>query len=217
MNEQKKTARVAGLLYLAFIVLGMFSVMYVDEALAVTGDAAATIENSRANLPLYRVGLAAFIAGYVCFVFIAIALRKLFKSVNNGMTIIMITFVLAGTAIVVAGKLAQLYAVVSSSDALMAFYSNCDTAATIFWGLWLLPLGLLIMKSNLIPKAIGGSLLAAGASNLIHFALTVISPVVLTAAEPALYAIGMIGEFAFVAWLLIKGVKTASGSGEMSQ
>ncbi|MCL2679316.1 MAG: DUF4386 domain-containing protein [Dehalococcoidia bacterium] len=207
MINNKKTARIAGLWYLAFILLGVFSIMFVDDTLSVAGDAAATIANIRANGVLFCFGTVAYIAGYVCFILTANTLGKLFKSTDSRLTLMMRIFVFVGTAIVLVCKLVQLIAVITNAENLMAIYENGNAVAVIFWGLWLLPLGLLILKSNLIPKIIGILLLGACVGNLIDFTIYFFAPNTPEAVLNVCYIVGMLGEFGLVLWLLIKGVK----------
>ena len=42
-------------------------------------------------------------------------------------------------------------------------YHEGNAVAQIFWGLWLLPLGYLLIKSGFVPRALGWLLLAGGA------------------------------------------------------
>ena len=71
MINNKKSARIAGIWYLAFILLGAFAIMFVDDTLTVTGDAAATIANIRSNSVLFCFGTVAYFAGFVCFILTA--------------------------------------------------------------------------------------------------------------------------------------------------
>jgi hypothetical protein len=219
----KKTARIAGLWYFAFILLGAFAIMFVDEKLSVVDDTAATIENFRANGVLFGFGLVAYIAGFVCFVLSVSALCKIFKSVDNRLTRLMMALVLTGAAIALICKLAQAVAVVipaiepqsNTAETLLSFYTNGGMANEIFYGLWLLPLGLLILKSDLIPKVIGILLLVTCVCHLLDFGIFFFAPSVSAMVQPILYA-GEIGEFVLVLWLLIKGVKTREQRGTIS-
>ncbi|MCL2817847.1 MAG: DUF4386 domain-containing protein, partial [Clostridiales bacterium] len=96
-------------------------------------------------------------------------------------------------------------------EKLLTFYETGTAAAVIFWGLWLLPLGLLILKSNLIHKIIGFLLLGACVANLVDFAIHFIAPNTPEIVLNLCYIIGMLGEFGLVLWLLIKGVKPDNG------
>jgi hypothetical protein len=73
--------------------------------------------------------------------------------------------------------------------------------ASIFWGLWLFPMGYLVFKSGYIPKILGVLLIIGGFGYLIDFVTFILFP-----------SIGVIstftgmGEILFGLWLLIKGV-----------
>ena len=114
-------------------------------------------------------------------------------------------------AVALACKIAQIIAVAASDEKLLVLYETGTAAAVIFWGLWLLPLGLLILKSTLIPKAIGILLLGACAANLADFTIHFFVPITPEAVLNVCYIIGMLGEFGLVLWLLIKGVNADKG------
>jgi hypothetical protein len=57
MHGTKKTARVAGLLYLLVAITGAFSAFYVPHTLIVRGNAAATAANILASEMLFRSGI----------------------------------------------------------------------------------------------------------------------------------------------------------------
>ena len=222
MKNYKKIARIAGAWYLAFIFLGAFSVMFIDDSLTVVGDASATIKNLRTNQTLFLFGIIAYIAGYVCFIFVANNLSKLFNQSNsytpitpddrlsvppyNRLIILMKIFVYSGVALALACKVSQVIAAIFSNIKYLVFYETGSVAASIFWGLWLFPLGLLIFKSGLMPKTIGALLLGACAANLVEFLLLFIAPNTPEAILTVCYIVGMKGEFSLVLWLLIKGV-----------
>ena len=207
MNDKKKTARIAGVWYLAFIILGAFSIMFVDNNLTISGDAAATLENLRANTTLFIFGIIAYIAGYVCFIFVVNNLGKLFKPINNRLTMFMRITVYTGVAFALACKVVQIIAVTASNEKFLTFYETGTAAAVIFWGLWLLPLGLLTLKSNLIPKILGVLLFGVCAANLADLSIHFLAPNTPETALNVCYIIEMLGEFGLVLWLLFKGVK----------
>ena len=84
---------------------------------------------------------------------------------------------------------------------------NADLLANeIFWGLWLLPLGLLVYRSRFLPRFLGVWLVLAGCSwvalSLTAILLPEYESMVDRYSQPA-----VIGEIAFMLWLLIKGGK----------
>lgn len=76
----------------------------------------------------------------------------------------------------------------------------------IFWGLWLFPFGVLVMRSRFLPRILGVLLIANCfayvAAILISLLLPSYANVVFRAILPAL-----LGELWIMLWLLIKGVK----------
>jgi len=81
------------------------------------------------------------------------------------------------------------------------------TIAQIFYGTWLLPLGLLVYRSGFLPKWLGILLMADCAGCLIWFFQFFLLPGYEIITYPGL-AISFIAEFSLSLWLLIKGVNT---------
>jgi hypothetical protein len=79
-------------------------------------------------------------------------------------------------------------------------------AVEIFWGLWLLPLGSLILRSQYLPRAIGVLLLIAGAAYIFHSILSLVWPELrLLAYERITILARAAGEFPVMLWLLLRG------------
>lgn len=57
VNSLKKTARLAGLLYLIWVITGIYGMMYISPQIIVKGDAAATAKNVLTNEYLFRTGI----------------------------------------------------------------------------------------------------------------------------------------------------------------
>ena len=74
----------------------------------------------------------------------------------------------------------------------------------IFWGLWLVPLGLLVFSSRFLPKLLGPLLVIAGVGYLSDSATQL-----LFQGLPTISQFTFIGELLFPLWLLIKGVNVA--------
>ncbi|MCL2023737.1 MAG: DUF4386 domain-containing protein [Oscillospiraceae bacterium] len=209
LNENKKYARLAGLFWFIFGIFGMLSYMVADAKLLIADDAAATISNINSNMGLFIFGILAFIIGYGIFILLAGFLRKLFKSVDNKLTTIMMSLVIAGTAIVLAGKSLEIFALnatVEDAACLFKLRASIEMAGELFWGLWLFPLVLLIFKSDFIHKWVGWLLAVAAFVHLLWFAAYVFIPSFVSTVE-MIAAIAMPCEFIPAGYLLIKGVK----------
>ena len=83
MNSTKKTARIAGLLYLVNGVTGFFGIIYVPSRLIVSGNAAATANNILASERLFRLGIVSELICAAEFVFLLWVLYRLLSAVNK--------------------------------------------------------------------------------------------------------------------------------------
>ena len=90
--NQKKTARIAGVLYLVNAVTGFFSIIYVPSKLFVSGDAAATARNILASERLYRLGIACEVICAVEFIYLLWVLYRLLSRVSKTHAWLMVTF-----------------------------------------------------------------------------------------------------------------------------
>src|SRR5580704_14489241 len=162
MNTIKKQARVAGLLYLLASIPAPFALIYVPNKLIVTGDATATSDHILASETLLRLGIASELIGSIIFIFVVLALYRLFKPVSDKHALAMATLLLISMQISFFGVVNELAAliVVSGASFLSVFdQRQLDTLAylffrlhgqglviaQIFWGLWLFPFGVLVI------------------------------------------------------------------------
>ena len=83
MNQIKRQARLAGLLYLVASVPAPFGLIYVPNKLIVLNDATATANHIRASESLLRLGIACELLSAIGFIFVVVALYRLFKAVNE--------------------------------------------------------------------------------------------------------------------------------------
>src|SRR6266480_2691949 len=83
MNSTKKQARVAGILYLLASIIGFFGLIYVPSTVIISGDATATADHVRASPNLLRFGIASELTSFIIFIFVVLALYRLFKAVNG--------------------------------------------------------------------------------------------------------------------------------------
>jgi hypothetical protein len=99
VNSPKKTARIAGFLYLLVAVFGAFIMVYVSPTLVVPGDSATTVNNIMASESLFRIG---FVSGLICqtvHILLVLFLYKLLKPVNKNHALLMVIFALVGVPI----------------------------------------------------------------------------------------------------------------------
>lgn len=210
-------ARVAGLLYLLVVPLGIFGALYVPSRLIVSGDAETTAKNLMASEFLFRLGIISDLLAPIVLIFVVLFLYKLLKPVNKTMAWLMVIFLLLGVPIALFGKANQFIALqlLSGADYLAVFpteqlqalaylflrlHDRAGTIAAIFWGLWLFPMGYLVFKSGFFPRILGILLMIACFGYLINSFAIFLGYTVNTGLFAAL------GEVLFILWLLIKGV-----------
>ena len=223
MNSLKKIARGAGILYILMDVFMIFSGMVVDPKIYVPGDAVATVSNILASEWLFRLGFVSFLVGLILQLFLVHVLYELFKSVDKGQARLMVILVVAGVSVAFLNNLNQYAPIVllSGAEHLSAFnpaqlqtlamvfldmYNNGIMVAEIFWGLWLIPLGILVYKSRFVPKVLGVLLIVGCFGHLLSFLSTFLFPDYSAILIPISEMV-MFGELPVFLWLLIKGVK----------
>jgi len=223
MTSRKTTARTAGWIYLGVAVTGGFSMLYVPS-LIVAGDAAATLRNIAASEGLYRLGLVSGLACQALFVFLGLALYRLLAEVDRARARLMVGLVVTGAAVAFLNMLNQVPALVVVSgapyldafepaqrQALAMFFLDLQAQgivlAKVFFGLWLIPLGLLIVRSGFLPKALGVLLVVGGVGYVVDVLVHFLAPSVAPTVAPIATAPSGIAEVGLILWLLIKGAK----------
>jgi hypothetical protein len=221
-QSPRKTARMAGLFYLIFILTTVLAT-YVRSRLIVSGDAAATANNIVSSQGLFRIGFVTELVSAVFFLLAAWALYVLLKPVNKNLALLFLLLNLGGVAVECINAL-NLFAALqflSGANYLNVFqtgqlqamamsflnlYSSGFIIAQIFFSAWLLPLGYLVYKSRFLPRLLGILLILDFFGNLSWFLQFFLLPGYGILAYPG-NAIGFIAEISITLWLLIMGVK----------
>jgi hypothetical protein len=225
VSSTQQQARVAGFLYLLVALSAPIGLLYVPGKLIVSGNATATADNIRASEWLLRIGIASELIPQIICVFLVLALYRLFKAVNETRAKQMVILgALVSVPIMFVNVLNDIAALVlvSGADFLSVFqkpqldalaylflrlHSQGITVASIFWGLWLFPFGMLVIRSGFIPRVFGVLLMIAGVAYLASSFATLVVP----RYEPLVSQVAMplmVGELPIVFWLLIWGAKT---------
>lgn len=221
MIPGKKTARLAGFLWLLMFLFGPIAQIIRDK-LFIVGDMGATANNINANEFLFRIGFASDLIMMIFYVLLPLVLYRLLSEVNKNLSILMVIFVILGTSINMINLLNEFEALhlLSGAKYLNTFtdaqlqakamlsydlYLHGYEIANIFFGLWLVPLGLLVYKSGFLPKALGILLIVGGSGLLIsvfvHFLFPIYSIINTILLIPQTLA-----EILFMLWLLIRGI-----------
>jgi hypothetical protein len=223
MNSTKKKARVAGLLYLLASIIGFFCLAYVPGKLIVSGDATATANRIRASETLLRLGIASELIAFTIFIFVVLALYRLFKAVSEKHAVAMATLLLISIPISLLNLLNEIAALVLVSGAsfLSAFekgqldalaymflrlHGQGFIVAQVFWGLWLFPFGILVIRSGFIPRFLGYLLFIAASGYLASSFTSLLLPSYRHLVDQFAMVLEA-GELPIIFWLLIWGAK----------
>lgn len=224
METIKRDARIAGFLYLLLVIVGPYRLIYVPGVVLVRGDAVATANNIAAHETVVRLGILADLVGSTIGLFVTLALYRLFERVDRGLALLMV--ILGGlmvTPIYFVNTIndAAALLLVTRPEIAASFGANeraglatlffrlhhaGEVANEIFWGLWLLPFGVLVYRSRFLPRFLGAWLIVNGLAYVVLSFTGVLAPqreaAVFNVASPI-----MLGEIAITLWLLIVGAR----------
>jgi hypothetical protein len=223
MSSRKHLGRLAGALYLLMSVAAVVSLGNVPSWFMSGGDAAATAQNIAASPLLYRLGLVCDLAAQVLFVPLVLVLYQLLADVDKRHAAVMVALVLVQVPMAFANLILGLAPLVLlSGDAYLSVFDKAQLealalgflnlrghgvrAVMVFWGLWLLPFGVLVFRSGFIPRFLG-VLLVLGCVGYLAVSLT---SLLFPAYEQRILPLtGLaVGEILVTLWLVVKGART---------
>lgn len=223
-EAQCRAARSAGILYLLMAVTAPFALIYVPSKLVVTGDATATADRFRAAETLARAGIGVELFHQVLVIFVVLALYRLFKAVNERHAVqVVVLGALVSVPIVFVNVLNELAALALVGDAeflsviarpqrdalaylFVRLHDRGLVVASIFWGLWLFPLGMLAIRSRFVPRILGVLLIIAGVGYLASSTVLLVFPRFADVVVPVA-SILYFGELPFIFWLVVWGFR----------
>ena len=176
-NSTKKTARIAGVLYLVNGMTGFFSIVYVPGKLFVSRNAAATAHNILASEKLLRLGIASEVICAVEYIYLLWVLYRLLSGVSKTHASLMVIFGVAFVPIMCMNAVSEIVALMllRSADFLPVFNQpQRESLAMLFlavrhygydvgwiFGLSLFHFGVCVWKSGFLPRLLGALLIAA--------------------------------------------------------
>ncbi len=226
MISEKNLARIAGLCYLVVIATGLFSEVFVRQALRVSNDAVATANNIQTHEWLYRWGIVADLSNFVIGLPSVLIIYFLFKRINKLLVQLALVFVIIQTAIIAVNLLFQItpLLLLSNTTYLSTFQPNQLASLSllslhiqaqgyaiglIFFGFYCLLIGYVVFRSRMLPKALGILYMISGLCYLVNSLTMFLSkgfanPFFIYLAIPI-----FIGELSLCLWLLIRGVDSS--------
>lgn len=227
MSTFHNRGRVAGFIYLLLVLIAPLRLVFIPGKLFVSGDAEATVVNITAHETLFRLGIFSDLLTGTVMVFLMLALYRLFADVNKQQAVLMVILggplaasiyffnVLNDAAALALIRGDHFLSVFSTPQlhALAYFFLRLhgyeETAAELLWGLWLLPLAVLIYQSRLVPRFFAFWLTANGLAYIVSCFFGFIAPryddKISTISSPF-----MLGEIGFMLWILIRGARLHS-------
>ncbi len=177
MTPLTRTARLTGLAYLGLAVSGLLGFLVIRQQLFVPRDAGATLANLVEQEGLARLGIAGDLTVVVTQALAAVGFFALFRRSHAVAAV-----AIAGFGLVNAGSV--LLATACTATALQLAMDSPDSGAAtvqllyelsdnawsvggVFFGLWLIPMGLAVWRSGLMPRLLGWVLVIGGLGYLL--------------------------------------------------
>jgi hypothetical protein len=172
------------------------------------GDAGKTAQDISQSGAIYLAGVVCIFLVILLDVLVSAAWYALFKGVNRPLSAaaawMRVTF--AGLFAVAAGQLASAYTLLDDPEqamnAIESFRTIWLTSLGLF-GLYLVLIGYLELRSTFVPKVFGVLLVISGAG----YVLDAFGVAFVAGFTPVYGLFAIIGETSFIFWLLIKGRK----------
>ena len=192
MNPTKAMAHRAGALYFLFSLVAIVREVIFPKFMT-PGDAAATVHNITSAEPMYRLGVGMGFATLVMFIFLVAILHQLLEDADRSIALLMVLLVAVGVAVSVANIVNEMapLGLLGGASCLSVFtrpqlealalgflrlHSSGATVATAFWGLWLFPFGILVVKSRCFPRILGILLRIAGFAHVAFSVTSIVLP-----------------------------------------
>jgi hypothetical protein len=216
-NNLVSTARIAGIWYLMLAISGMAGFLLLHPQIYATNDSAKTLANLTEHETLARIRLVLEFAIIVSQALAAVWFYKLFKDINHtaawalavwgtvNAVAIMISAMAMGGALGIANSTSALNEKVMMIQILEQFIKNAWGVGSLFFGLWLIPMGYIVISSQRMPVWLGRVLILGGAGYIIS---TFINYMGIKGAWLDMMVIpATVGEFWMIAYLLIFGIR----------
>ena len=212
-------ARIAGISYLLTGTTYLFGQMFVLGRVVVEGNATATANNILAHQSLFRSAFAADLLSIACSIVLTVLFYDLFKPVNRTLSLTAAFVHLVGLAVAAVGSLFLLapLGVLEGGQHLSAFKAEqlqalasvflklnaqaWNEAFMVFFGIYCVLIGYLILRSIFLPRIIGALMALAGLGYM-----TLLYAPLAHYLHPYNLAPGALGETSLILWLLVMGV-----------
>ncbi|MCF4119707.1 DUF4386 domain-containing protein [Antribacter sp. KLBMP9083] len=229
-----RTARTTGLLYLAMALVAIPGFLVIRPMLFDPDSPASTLAHIVENEALARLGIGLELTLVVVQALVALWFYRLFRGVDAFAAGSLAAFGLVN-AVAILASAACLGAALDTALAppftgdaagggaggaagsvqlLWVLSGSFWDVATLFFGLWLIPMGVLALRSGM-PRALGWILVAGGVGYIVSGFVTYLAPAAAPAAELLPY-LATVGEFWMIGWLLWHALRAARVGARLS-
>lgn len=218
-SSPRTMARIAGFFYLLTILARMFVEIFIRNRLVVPDDAPATAANILAHESLWWWGFAGDILSFASYIALTALLYELFRPVTRSLSLVAAFFGLVASVMQAMSSLFHLaplvvlggapYLKVFTAEQLQALalvFLRLRAAAyhnigLVFFGLYLLLVGILILRSTFLPRILGMLMVLAGLSYVFF-----LSPTLVRSLQPYILIFPAVGQISLTLWLLAVGL-----------
>jgi len=226
MTNTNTIARLTGLGYLIIFISGFFANFFILEGLVVDGDPKLTTLNFQNNAQAFEKGLISFAIMVTIDILLALPLYRLLRERDRTLAILssslrVINGLLFAWALISLWKISALFdlpVILSNAnptelqESVMLYLGNFETIwdiALIFFGVHLVFLGTLLIRSLKFPKWIGIVISTAGVAYVADSSFRLFASgdwILGDWLEIFVVLAGVIGEFSLTLFLLLKGM-----------
>lgn len=213
----RRFARIIGVIYLLFFLTSILGDRLL-EGLVVERDAAATASHILAHQSLFRLGVASSLVSTATYLALTALFYELFRPVSRTMSFVAAVFGIVGCAIQAGGSVFQLFSLAmlrtgqgassltpeqlaTSALSLARLNDQAVLVALVFFAMYCLLIGVLILQSTFLPRLLGALMVLAGAGWL-----TFLYEPLADRLSPYIQGVGALAEALLMLWLLVMGL-----------
>jgi hypothetical protein len=214
VTTTRRSAQLTGLAYLVLAVSGIVGFVLIRRQLYVPDGAIRTAANLVAHEGLARLGIAADLVTVLAQAVAAVGFFLVFRRVDSVGAALIAAFGLVNCVVVLVATAFSATALqvalrggpTSASEALMLYDLNAATwnAGGLFFGLWLIPMGWLTLRSGSMPRVLGWILVVGGVGYVLSTLVSFLAPGA-SGLAGVLPLPATVGEVWMVGYLLIRG------------
>lgn len=220
----RNDGRLAGAIYLLLALTAAFSLAYMPSQVFLKGDVQGTVRNLVAKESLFRWSILSEIISQVLFIFLVLQLARIFRLTDSRLTRHMVALVMVSVPIAILLELFHVGALMIAKGEWLPSLAVAERSemsymmlrlrgegiglVEVFWGLWLIPFGLLVIRSGMLPAIIGYLLIIGGLAYVIEFSTGLVNEGLHEMVQKVTAMLYALAELSTIVWLLVFGIKT---------